>query len=283
MNRIKTLFLFLCIGFGTYLHGQVNSVYYQLAFVDSTNHYQMNLVIADGSATSVFHRIQFNAQYSLVFPESLTFNFVDFFMPLQNNNSYTGTIPAMYNEISTDDTLGNTYLSIAPSLSPTAAYNNVFAGDTIPLFTFDLGGFNSDIRLYENGVDLDASQFNSGVNYSQGFTMGSPTQLYDGNLPTKIIEENNPPVPEDPLFHVGDEFTSGNRPLHIGEAIDTPNVSSILELESVNKGFLPPRMTTAQVLGIENPEEGLTVYCTTVQMLVFYTGTIWRRSDGQNL
>ena len=283
MNLIKSFSLFILMCLGTNINGQVTSVSYQLAFVDSTDHYQMNLVINSGSATSVVQRIQFNAQYSLVFPESLTFSFVDFLMPLVNNSNYTGTVPTTYDELSTEDNGGSTYLSIAPSLSPTSYYNNVLAGDTIPLFSFDVGGYNPDLRLFENGVDIDASQSSIGADYSQGFAMGGITQLYDSNLPTKIIEDENPPIPEDPLFHVGNEYTSGNQPLHIGAAIDTPDVSSILELESTTKGFLPPLMTTAQVLGIENPAEGLTIYCTTVQMLVFYTGPNWKRSDGQAL
>lgn len=42
----------------------------------------------------------------------------------------------------------------------------------------------------------------------------------------------------------------------------TSNPSSILELQSVNKGFLPPRMTKAQMYSIANPSLGLVVYCT---------------------
>ena len=41
-----------------------------------------------------------------------------------------------------------------------------------------------------------------------------------------------------------------------------PDSSSILDLNSSEKGFLPPRMTQAQRNAISNPEEGLLVFCT---------------------
>jgi len=283
MNPFKSFSLVFMLCFSFHLQGQVTSVYYQLAFVDSTDHYQLNLVIGAGSATSAVQRLQSNAQYSLVFPDDLTFSFVEFLMPLQGNQFYTGTTPTTYDDYSTDDALGSTYVAIVPAISPSSYYNDVYANDTIPLFIFDVGGYDSGVRLYENGVDPDASHFSSGTNYSQGFTMGSLQQLYTGNLPTRIMATPAPPEPVDPVFHVGDEYNSINKPLHIGVQIDTPAVSSILDLESTSKGFLPPRMTTVQVLTIQEPAIGLTVYCTTEEMLVFYTGSYWRRSDGEPL
>ena len=42
---------------------------------------------------------------------------------------------------------------------------------------------------------------------------------------------------------------------------DTPAPSSIFHLESTDKGFLPPRMTEAQMNAIQSPVEGLIIYC----------------------
>ena len=42
----------------------------------------------------------------------------------------------------------------------------------------------------------------------------------------------------------------------------TPNNSAILDLKSNNKGFLPPRMTRAELNAIASPANGLIVYCT---------------------
>jgi hypothetical protein len=51
--------------------------------------------------------------------------------------------------------------------------------------------------------------------------------------------------------------------------------SSILTLESTTKGFLPPRLTSAQRDAIASPAAGLVVYNTTDNLLSFYNGTAW--------
>ncbi len=48
-----------------------------------------------------------------------------------------------------------------------------------------------------------------------------------------------------------------------------------LELNSTDKGFLPPRMTTAQKNAISSPATGLMVYDTTLNKLCVYTGSAW--------
>ena len=48
----------------------------------------------------------------------------------------------------------------------------------------------------------------------------------------------------------------------VGMGVATSHPSSILELQSTTRGFLPPRMTRAQVDAIVNPAPGLVVYCT---------------------
>ena len=40
-----------------------------------------------------------------------------------------------------------------------------------------------------------------------------------------------------------------------------PDPSAILDAKSTEMGFLPPRMTHAQMNAIINPAEGLMVYC----------------------
>lgn len=55
----------------------------------------------------------------------------------------------------------------------------------------------------------------------------------------------------------------------------TPDESSLLELSSTTKGFLPPRMTSAQRDVIANPAEGLTIYNTDKKCLQFFDGRFW--------
>jgi hypothetical protein len=73
---------------------------------------------------------------------------------------------------------------------------------------------------------------------------------------------------------VGDSYFN-NGSLGIGTT--TPNTSSILDLTSTSKGFLPPRMTNVQITGITSPPEGLTIYSTDAKTLVFYNGTSWQK------
>lgn len=63
----------------------------------------------------------------------------------------------------------------------------------------------------------------------------------------------------------------------IGATSFTPNASSILEIQSTNKGMLIPRMTEAQRLAIASPAAGLLVYqASSDSGFYFYNGTAWR-------
>lgn len=60
---------------------------------------------------------------------------------------------------------------------------------------------------------------------------------------------------------------------------DTANAvadgSAILEVQSEQKGFLPPKMTTAQRNAITAPADGLIIYDLDLQSLLVYNGTEW--------
>jgi uncharacterized protein (TIGR02145 family) len=58
----------------------------------------------------------------------------------------------------------------------------------------------------------------------------------------------------------------------VGIGTQTPDASAILELESTEKGFLPPRMTTAERDLISSPAEGLLIYNTDNQCLELVNG-----------
>jgi hypothetical protein len=63
--------------------------------------------------------------------------------------------------------------------------------------------------------------------------------------------------------------------LSIGKGSTAAVASSIVELSSTTKGFLPPRMTNAQMVAISSPAAGLVVYDTTNNKLNVYDGTNW--------
>lgn len=54
-----------------------------------------------------------------------------------------------------------------------------------------------------------------------------------------------------------------------------PNASAMLDVSSTAKGFLPPRMTTAQRNLISSPAEGLVIYNTDEKTLNIYNGDSW--------
>ena len=58
-----------------------------------------------------------------------------------------------------------------------------------------------------------------------------------------------------------------------------PHASSILELESNLKGFLPPRMSTTERLAISQPADGLLIYDSTDSHFHYYAGGRWNRIE----
>jgi len=66
----------------------------------------------------------------------------------------------------------------------------------------------------------------------------------------------------------------------VGIGTTTPETSAILDLSSENKGFLPPRMTTAQRDAIESPAASLFVYNTITNQYNMYDGTSWKAVGG---
>lgn len=68
-------------------------------------------------------------------------------------------------------------------------------------------------------------------------------------------------------------YDSTNHSLGLGT--NTPNITSILDLTSTTKGFLPPRMSTTQRDAITSPTSGLVIYNTTTNLLNVFNGTIW--------
>ena len=60
-----------------------------------------------------------------------------------------------------------------------------------------------------------------------------------------------------------------------------PNPSAMLDVKSANKGFLPPRMTHAQMSTIVNPANGLIIYCTDCSnsvngALAMFINNVWQ-------
>ena len=74
---------------------------------------------------------------------------------------------------------------------------------------------------------------------------------------------------------------TGNSNIHnaggnVGVGTATPDVSAKLEISSTSQGVLPPRLTTAQMLSIAGPADGLLVYNTELKCFYGYAGTGWQ-------
>lgn len=61
----------------------------------------------------------------------------------------------------------------------------------------------------------------------------------------------------------------------VGIGTTAPNASAALDVTSTTKGFLPPRLTTAQRDAIASPAAGLTIFNTTTGVLNTWDGTKW--------
>ncbi|MBN4062205.1 collagen-like protein, partial [Bacteroidales bacterium AH-315-I05] len=83
------------------------------------------------------------------------------------------------------------------------------------------------------------------------------------------------------LYHDGTDWASTNNLFHDNTAVtigktSAADVSSILEITSIAKGILIPRMTTAQRdPGIASPAQGLLVYDIDTDSFWFYDGLNW--------
>jgi uncharacterized protein (TIGR02145 family) len=61
----------------------------------------------------------------------------------------------------------------------------------------------------------------------------------------------------------------------VGLGTNTPDASAIIELHSTEKGFLPPRLSTAQRDAMSSHAEGLVIYNLNNKCLEFFNGLDW--------
>ena len=61
----------------------------------------------------------------------------------------------------------------------------------------------------------------------------------------------------------------------VGIGTDTPDHSAMLQIQSSEKGFLLPKMTSVQRTSIVSPASGLQVYDTNTNSIWYYNGTFW--------
>ena len=181
-----------------HVQAQVTSVNYQLKYDADSCRYDAYIIINAGSASTVARRTQTNAQYTIVVPTGTSISIARNYMPLQGNQTYTGTVPNPWlittSAIAPGAAPEYDFHSITPSLSISSQYNNLNSGDTVKIFSLNIGRINAcgdSIRIFQNGVDPNSSAPGmGGGDFSNGFTIGGPSQRYNANS-TQI----NPPTP----------------------------------------------------------------------------------------
>ena len=77
-------------------------------------------------------------------------------------------------------------------------------------------------------------------------------------------------------------WITGISQVTIGSSLPANN-SAILDLQSNSKGFLPPRMSTPQRIGIASPAAGLVVFDTDVSQLYLFDGIQWQLLSGNSM
>ena len=158
---------------------------------------------------------------------------------------------------------------------------NVGIGNAIPLMKLHISKPESDVLLLENTQTL-----NTNISNALYFKTGNGSYQYTGAI--KTIGQNTSSArlgfftfaagSPGSLLERLSIADAGN----IGIGTTTPNSSSLLDVSSTNKGFLPPRMTEAQRNTILFPAEGLMIYNTTRKKPNYYDGADWRNADGSS-
>lgn len=199
--KIATIFVLVC--FAKFMVVcQVKSVKYQLKYEEDECRYTLYLHSKEGNAVTNNQRIAFNSAISIITAASDTLYIVDQYNPKLVNSGLVSKWVNTHHIKSPKVAVQSNFYRIVNSISSSARYDTLYEGSSIKLFSFIVrdsfgnlaGACDSGIRLYENGKDPGPEADGmAGADYSNGFTMGSVIQLYDGNeaqVPPKDIRIN---------------------------------------------------------------------------------------------
>lgn len=177
------------------LVAQVTGIKYKLKYNTDTELMDCYLVITEGSATEMKQRVQFNSQISLVAPKGTVPEIKNTYMPINDNQKYTGTQPCKWKimsvVISPAISQEYIYFSIVPDLKVSSFYNNLQKGDVVKLFSIGMQNDNvcvNAIRLFENDKDPMSSDTGmKGADFTNSFTLGSIQSIYKGNIQNEKV------------------------------------------------------------------------------------------------
>ena len=137
-------------------------------------------------------------------------------------------------------------------------------------------GFKLDVNGTARVSGLLSLTDNNGIQFTTGFGNNAGNMISSQGSSTLLVMNRGSRVLK--FWNGGSQ---ADQSIQIGFGIDAlapSNVaSSILQIDSTTKGFLPPRMTTTQINAIASPAEGLQVYNTTISHMCFYQSGSWVR------
>ncbi len=186
MKSIFSILLF-CIGLSS-INAQVSDLKYLMKYNCETNAYDVKIKIMEGSATTPLERVQFNSQLTILVPTGMSFEILERFQPLENNQLYGGVVPnewSIYSPIVSP--IGHEkydFYSVAPRLSPTSFFNDLAEGDEVTIFSFGVDGeqeYDDRIRFFDNAIDMELSLY-GGVDLRNGYSVGGSADSYSGNI-----------------------------------------------------------------------------------------------------
>jgi hypothetical protein len=179
---------------------------------------------------------------------------------------------------------GGTNIQIAGSY-PNFGVN--FTGSTGSSFT---GGTVTGPTNFTNGLTANTISATTYYNLpaQSGLTIGT-TSITGGSSGQVLFHGSGNVVQETNSLTFDSASTTGQLRFVSGGLVYSPSgaaswssVSAGFEVQSTTKGFLQPRMTSAQRDAISSPATGLTVYQTTDNYLSLFNGTNWQNIVSPN-
>ena len=169
------------------------------------------------------------------------------------------------------------------------SFGRLGIGDTSPIPKVEIAGsFNANTGLGAAVNQLLILRYSSATN-GAGAGLGFAVTNTDDNMTALIVGHRIGGNGQGQLrFHTKQSTSAGSSfppvfamlidevgSVFIGGTAAAAHASALLEMSSTAKGFLPPRMTTAQKNAIGTPAEGLVVYDTDLHKLCVRVAAAW--------